>query len=97
MMAERPILEARALEASARAFWPLGNTRLERRLGRILAPTLLLWGADDRVVPRAYAGKLESRISGPVTVEIIPGAGHLPPIEQPEATTQALVRHLGRI
>ena len=41
---EWPIVQTRANEAAARAFWPLGNTRLEKRLPLIEAPTLLIWG-----------------------------------------------------
>src|SRR6266478_1556860 len=53
---EWPIEQTRANEAAARAFWPLGNTRLEKRLPLIEAPTLLLWGAKDQILPRSYAG-----------------------------------------
>jgi pimeloyl-ACP methyl ester carboxylesterase len=36
---EWPIEQVRASEAAARIFWPLGNTRIEKRLGLIKAPT----------------------------------------------------------
>jgi len=39
---------ARSNEASARFLWPLGDTRVGRRLGRITAPTALIWGDGDR-------------------------------------------------
>jgi len=52
---EWPIEQVRAAEAAARIFWPLGNTKLEKRLQLIEAPTLLLWGEDDRIVPKSYA------------------------------------------
>ena len=52
---EWPIEQTRANEAAARIFWPLGNTRLEKRLKLIQAPTLLVWGEQDRVMPRSYA------------------------------------------
>ena len=42
---EWPIEMTRAAEAAARAFWPLGNTRLEKRLG-------LIAGADPDPVGR---------------------------------------------
>ena len=45
---EWPIEQIRANEAAARIFWPLGNTRIEKRLRLIKAPTLLLWGEQDR-------------------------------------------------
>ena len=43
---EWPIEQVRAAEAAARIFWPLGNTKLEKRLPLIDAPTRLLWGSD---------------------------------------------------
>ena len=54
-LVEWPIEQTRATEAAARIFWPLGNTRLEKRLKLIKAPTLLLWGEEDRIMPRSYA------------------------------------------
>jgi pimeloyl-ACP methyl ester carboxylesterase len=45
-------------------------------LPRITAPTLLLWGAQDRIVPPALAGVWARRIAG-ATSEIVPDAGHL--------------------
>ena len=59
---EWPIEQTRANEAAARAFWPLGNTRLEKRLPLIEAPTLLVWGEEDRIVPRSYADRFAGQI-----------------------------------
>ena len=61
---EWPIEQVRANEAAARIFWPLGNTKIEKRLGLIAAPTLLLWGAQDGVMPRSYADKFAKGITG---------------------------------
>ena len=58
----------RASEAAARAFWPLGNTRLEKRLGLIAAPTLILWGERDAVLPPSYAKKFAAGINGSTRV-----------------------------
>ena len=57
---EWPIEQTRAAEAAARIFWPLGNTKLEKRLPLIKAPTLLLWGEQDRIMPRSYAAAIAS-------------------------------------
>ena len=67
----------RASEAAARAFWPLGNTRLEKRLGLIAAPTLILWGDRDAVLPPSYAKKFAAGINGSTRVETVAEAGHL--------------------
>ena len=61
----------RANNAAARLLWPLGDTRLATRLGRIACPTLLLRGADDRVMPRSYAARMAEAISGPTTIREI--------------------------
>ena len=58
----------RASEAAARAFWPLGNTRLEKRLALIAAPTLVLWGEHDAVLPPSYAKKFAAGINGSTRV-----------------------------
>src|SRR5260370_190224 len=49
---EWPIEQTRAAEAAARIFWPLGNTKLEKRLPLITAPTLLWWDEQDRIRPK---------------------------------------------
>ena len=61
---EWPIEQTRANEAAARLFWPLGDSRLARRLKLIEAPTLLLWGEQDRVMPRSYAEKFAREEAG---------------------------------
>ena len=88
---EWPIEQARANEAAARAFWPLGNTGLAKRLPLIQAPTLLLWGAEDRILPRSYAGRFAERISGKTKIRVIEGAGHLAELDQPEAVASAIL------
>lgn len=88
---EWPIEQVRASEAAARVFWPLGNTRLEKRLPTIIAPTLLLWGEKDRVMPLSYATKIAKAIKGPTTIKTIAGAGHLAEIDQPEAVAKAIL------
>jgi abhydrolase domain-containing protein 6 len=92
---EWPIEQVRASEAAARIFWPLGNTRIEKRLGLIKAPTLLLWGEQDRIMPRSYADKFAKGIAGPTTIEIIAGAGHLAELDKPAETARIILDFLG--
>jgi pimeloyl-ACP methyl ester carboxylesterase len=92
---EWPIEQVRASEAAARIFWPLGNTRIEKRLGLIQAPTLLLWGEQDRIMPRAYADAFAKGISGPTTIKTIAGAGHLAELDKPADTARAILDFLG--
>ena len=87
---EWPVQEARAAEASARAFWPLGNTGLAKRLGRIQAPTRLIWGEADRIVPRRYAETFRDGIAGPAEIAVIAGAGHLAELDKPKEVAAAI-------
>ncbi len=85
------IAQTRANEAAARAFWPLGNTRLEKRLPLITAPTLLVWGAQDRILPRSYADRFAAAITGKTRITFVPEAGHLAELDQPDAVAAAIL------
>jgi pimeloyl-ACP methyl ester carboxylesterase len=63
------------------------NPKLRYRLHRIDVPTLLIWGASDGVVPVAYAEAYRTLIPG-ATLVVIPEAGHLPQVEQPDLLLQ---------
>ena len=88
---EWPIEQTRASEAAARIFWPLGNTRVEKRLGLVKAPTLLIWGDQDRIFPRTYADRFAAGIAGPTKITTIAGAGHLAEIDQPNEVAAAIL------
>lgn len=57
--------------------------------GKVTCPTLLLLGEIDRMTPPAAARDLATRISDVRTV-ILPRAGHMMMVEQPDATIDAL-------
>lgn len=88
---EWPIEQVRAAEAAARVFWPLGNTKLEKRLPLITAPTLLLWGEQDRVMPKSYAQTIAKAIPGGAKIQTIAGAGHLAELDAPDAVAEAIL------
>jgi pimeloyl-ACP methyl ester carboxylesterase len=92
---EWPIEQVRANEAAARIFWPLGNSRIEKRLRLIKAPTLLLWGEQDKVMPRDYAEVFAKGITGSTTTRIIAGAGHLAELDKPEEVAAEILAFTG--
>ncbi|MBN1178206.1 MAG: alpha/beta fold hydrolase [Anaerolineae bacterium] len=65
----------------------------EHRLKDVTAPTLILFGEHDKVVPPANAELLAQQIPGSRIV-ILPGAGHMFPIEAPEAAVEAITAFL---
>ncbi len=62
-------------------------------LRAVRAPTLLLWGDRDRLVPPARAEDFARELAQSETV-ILPGIGHVPMEEAPEATAGILRRFL---
>jgi len=54
-------------------------------LSAIRAPVLILWGAEDRLLPATSAEDFRRHIPG-AQVELIPGCGHIPQLEQPALT-----------
>jgi pimeloyl-ACP methyl ester carboxylesterase len=91
---EWPIEQVRASEAAARVFWPLGNTKIEKRLPLIQAPTLLLWGEQDKLMPRSYADRMAGLIGGKASIKGIANAGHLAELDQPQATAKAILEFM---
>jgi pimeloyl-ACP methyl ester carboxylesterase len=79
-----------ALGCTAKFVWPVPDRGLARRLHRITAPTLIVWGADDALVSVVYAEEFAKRIAG-ARVEVLAGCGHAPHVERREQTL-ALVR-----
>ncbi len=81
------------LSAMARFVWPIPDKGIKKRLHRIAAPTLLLWGDADRVNPIVYGEAWQRRIKG-AEVRLLPG-GHMLPHEAPEAVAGAIAAFLG--
>jgi pimeloyl-ACP methyl ester carboxylesterase len=52
------------------------------RLDRIRAPTLVVHGAQDRIIPVANAHMTSERVPG-AQLRILPDAGHIYPTEEP--------------
>ena len=82
--------------ALARVAWNpyLYNPLLRRRLGRIATPTLLCWGAHDRLAPLVCAEAWRKEIPGAV-LRIFEESGHVPHLEEPEAVATAVIDFCG--
>ena len=62
-------------------------------LGHIAAPSLLVAGEHDRVTPPDTLASMAQAIPGAQLLSL-PGAGHLPHLEQPDAFDEALINFL---
>jgi pimeloyl-ACP methyl ester carboxylesterase len=87
--------QLKAMEAAAKIGWNpyLHDPKLEGRLRRVKAPTLVVWGKQDGLVPLAYAERWKQLVQG-ARVEVIDGCGHLPSIERPAALAEIVTRFL---
>jgi pimeloyl-ACP methyl ester carboxylesterase len=74
-----------AIGVTSKFVWPIPDKGLAKRLHRIEAPTLIVWGKDDNLISSAYAEEFGSRIAGS-RVEVLDDCGHIPQLEQPEKT-----------
>ena len=65
-------------------------------LAQVSVPTLVITGAEDEMIPVEESRQIASGIRGARLV-IIPGAGHLANLEQPEAFNTALTEFLAAL
>jgi len=94
-LAEARLAEPMTLEAldislknrhtTARLAWEprLHDPFLPKWLHRIDVPVKLIWGAEDRILPSAFAKEF-SRLMPKAEIHVIPGCGHLPQAEKPD-------------
>jgi pimeloyl-ACP methyl ester carboxylesterase len=87
------VITQRRLAMAGKILFPIPNRRLSKRLYRLSAETLVLWGAADRLISPAYATQWKALIPA-ARVVTIEGAGHMLPWEQPKAFADAVVTFL---
>jgi pimeloyl-ACP methyl ester carboxylesterase len=88
---ETLIAMVRGFRTAAKFLFPIPERGLEKRLWRITAPTLIVWGTGDRFIAPSYAELFRAQIRD-ARVETIAHAGHLVGLEQPEPYARAVLR-----
>jgi pimeloyl-ACP methyl ester carboxylesterase len=83
-----------AMGATGKFIWPIPDKGLKKRIHRVQAPTLLLWGKEDRLVPPVYADEFARRIPG-AQVQTVGDAAHAPHLEHPETVARMVRDFLG--
>jgi len=72
---------------------PLWEEGFARQLAQIRPPTLIVWGAKDRVFPPKVGQDLHAALPGS-SFALIPEAGHIPQWEQPDQVNRVLLNFL---
>ena len=62
-------------------WWPIPDRGLSKRIHRVTAPTLVIWGEKDGLIDPAYAGDF-ARLIKNARAEVLPGAAHVPQLER---------------
>lgn len=88
------MLEMYKCMASAGKFmWPIPDKGLKKRIHRIQCPTLVLWGASDKLIPPVYGEAFLKAIGGARLVTL-GKSGHMPMLEEQDAFVDAVTSFL---
>ena len=94
-----PITTSGALRAGPRILWQaerqIRQVDVRSHLHDLTAPTLIMWGARDHLLPMENAVTLSAAIGG-AEVTIVPGASHLLFFEQAGLVNEAIESFLAR-
>lgn len=71
------------------------DRKLQERLPRIKAPTLVVWGEHDTFLPLVHGEAMAALVPGAM-LKTLPRCGHLAPLEQAEAFSRLVVDFLAR-
>jgi len=64
---------------------------LHQAVPRLTVPTTVLVGADDRLTPPSHARRIAENLPRLQKLIVLPGTGHMTPLERPDEVTAALV------
>lgn len=70
--------------------------KMSERLPTLRAPSLVVWGAEDRVTPLSQGEAIAARLNSD-RLEVIHGAGHMPLWERPAAVHSAIAPFLKKL
>jgi pimeloyl-ACP methyl ester carboxylesterase len=93
-MADMLYMQMANFSAAGKFMWPIPDKGLKKRLHRIKAPTLIIWGDQDKLAPPAYGPLFQSKIAKSELVTI-PGAGHMVALENTDEFVREVKNFLG--
>ena len=87
------LARAKMRAAAARFLWPIPDKGLAKRIHRIAAPTLILWGDHDRLVPPQYGDDFHTAIPHSQLIRF-QHSGHIPHLEERDLALQHITAFL---
>jgi len=91
---EKAVAIVQGMTSVAKFIWPIPDKGLRRRLHRVSAKTLVVFGADDAFVPAIYADEFAAAIPG-ARKAVIADAAHMVPYEQPAEVMRLVEQQFG--
>ena len=86
----------RTLRGFASPLGMTGRAGFEADAQALTAPTLLVWGRQDRIFPCQRSRRAAVVLPNLVRTEVLEPCGHYPQIDQPEVTAALIEEHLAR-
>jgi pimeloyl-ACP methyl ester carboxylesterase len=87
----------KARQAFARFAWQFpNNPKLTSYLYRVKAPTLIIWGERDGVLPVSHGQAYQAEIAA-AELALLPACAHLPHLERPDALAATVLDYLQRV
>lgn len=83
-----------AMACVAKFIWPIPDNGLAKRLHRVRADTLVMFGEEDRIVPVSYAELFGDALPS-ARIERLAGCGHVPQVERPDLVGSLLDTFFG--
>ena len=90
-------LRVRGREMTTRLCWKpyMYDRSLEWLLQRVDVPTLIVWGAEDKIIPSDSGRRIHEAIAGS-RLEVVPECGHLPHVEKADEFARMVRLHLAK-
>ncbi|MDA0823246.1 MAG: alpha/beta hydrolase [Proteobacteria bacterium] len=83
------------LGCTGKLIWPIPDKGLDKRIHRITAPSLVVWGENDALIPTAY-GEIFKNALPNADLFWLSECGHEPPLEQTEKLSAEVASFFAR-
>jgi pimeloyl-ACP methyl ester carboxylesterase len=78
---------------ASKFWWPIPDRGLRKRIHRITAPTLVVWGKEDKIISPDYAADFARLISNG-RAELLDNAAHVPQLERYDVVPEMVTKFL---